>query len=246
MKPFYEDSSVSIYHGDMREVLFGIDQEFDTIIADPPYGETALQWDQWVPGWIDAIAAFSKSMWCFGSMRMLLAHSQEFRQWTLAQDTVWEKHNGSGMAKDRFRRVHEFCVQFYQGAWDDLYHEVPRIPGEARAGQRIKQRKSQPQHFSQSKATGYEYGDDRLQRSVIYCRSCHGNAVHPTQKPTPLLRNYIHYSVPPGGIILDPFCGSGSTGVAAKETGRRAVLIEVDEGKCEIAAQEVSQVLAVA
>jgi DNA modification methylase len=52
--------------------------------------------------------------------------------------------------------------------------------------------------------------------------------IHPTQKPTELLRDLIGYSTFPGELILDPFAGSGSTIIAAKEAQRRAIGIELN------------------
>src|ERR1700688_4951431 len=56
-----------------------------------------------------------------------------------------------------------------------------------------------------------------------------GNALHPTQKPIEALEPLIHAFCPPAGIVLDPFCGSGSTLLAAHNTGRRYVGIEIDQ-----------------
>lgn len=55
----------------------------------------------------------------------------------------------------------------------------------------------------------------------------HGN--HPTQKPLSLLRRVVEASSEPDALVLDPFCGSGTTGVAALELGRRFVGLEMDE-----------------
>jgi site-specific DNA-methyltransferase (adenine-specific) len=52
---------------------------------------------------------------------------------------------------------------------------------------------------------------------------------HPTEKPVPLMRHYIEQSSARGDIVLDPFMGSGSTGVAAVQSGRRFIGIEKDE-----------------
>jgi DNA modification methylase len=64
--------------------------------------------------------------------------------------------------------------------------------------------------------------------------------VHPTQKPIALMRWCLSFA-PDAQIILDPFAGSGTTGVAAKLEGRKATLIEMEERYCEIAANRLSQ-----
>ena len=52
---------------------------------------------------------------------------------------------------------------------------------------------------------------------------------HPTVKPVALMQYLIRHITPPGGTVLDPFAGSGSTAMAARMSGRRAVLVEADE-----------------
>lgn len=62
-----------------------------------------------------------------------------------------------------------------------------------------------------------------------------GNEHHPMQKPVEALAPWIAAYSQPGDIVLDPFAGSGSTGIAARRLGRRFVLIEKDAGYCAAA-----------
>ena len=86
-----------------------------------------------------------------------------------------------------------------------------------------------------------EDGGPRLMRSVQFVRSMHGSAIHPTEKPIGILDPLIRYSCPPGGLVLDPFAGSGSTLDAARRSGRRAIGIEAREDYCEAIANRLAQ-----
>ena len=241
MKPYYEHKGITIYHGDCREVSPS-SLLVDTIITDPPYGETSLDWDVQVRGWMDAAESWCSNLWCFGSLRffMQLARTGECSRWSHAQEIVWEKHNGSSFHADRFKRVHELAVQFYRGSWEDVYKNPQTTPD---ATARTVRRKTRPIHTGNIEASSYlsHDGGPRLMRSVIYARSCHGIAEHPTQKPESIITPLIEYSSPQGGTVLDLFMGSGSTLVAAKSLGRKGIGIEIEEKYCEIAAKRLAQ-----
>lgn len=237
MKPYYSDESVTLVHGDFRDHLAGLTA--DLIVADPPYGETSLEWDTWPPGWPSMLASVAPAMWAFGSLRMLLTQMPEFALWKLSHDVVWEKHNGSGFQNDRFRRVHELATHWYRGAWADRHHDVPV----ADEGPHTVRRKRQPTHtgsFATEVFTSHD-GGPRLRTSVIYAPSMHGKAINPTEKPVSVLELLIHYGCPSGGLVVDPFAGSASTLVAARNLGRRAIGFEMRESQCEAAALRLAQ-----
>jgi site-specific DNA-methyltransferase (adenine-specific) len=66
------------------------------------------------------------------------------------------------------------------------------------------------------------------------------NGLHPTGKPEPFVESLVTRLTDEGDLILDPFAGSGTTGVVAKRLGRRCILIERDEKYCEVAARRLS------
>lgn len=240
--------SVELVTGDCRTDLknFG---PFDMLIADPPYGDTSLTWDRRCNGWINVAAAILKptgSMWVFGSMRMFQDIGTQFGQagFRLAQDVVWEKHNGSAFHADRFKRVHEHVVQFYRDGtpWSGVFNDV-QTTSDATA--RTTRRKKCPTHTGNIEAGPYtsEDGGPRIMRSVIYMRSTHGRAIHPTEKPDALLEVLIRTSCPLGGIVGDMFAGSGAAGEAAMRAGRNYVGYEIDAAMADKARDRLAGLL---
>lgn len=242
--PYYEDDHVTIYHGDCREVIDW--PTASVIITDPPYGETNLAWDRWPDGW-PALMADRMSvtqMWCFGSTRMFLDRRDEFASWRLAQDIVWSKSRGRGITSDRFSRSHELVLHWYRGRWGDLYRDTPRVPSTAPTVRRTRRGSANDGSKVKPLAAGGEYVDNGTRLMLTVIPGDPGDArttLHPTQKPLAVLEPIVYYSCPPGGVVFDPFAGSGSTLVAAKRLGRRAIGIEADERYCEAAALRCAQ-----
>lgn len=244
MKPYYEHNGIVIYHGDCREILPSL-APVDCVITDPPYGDTNLAWDSICEGWLTLLGTLIPrgSLWCFGSMRFFMHAAVSFPEWKFAQDVVWEKHNGSCFHADRFRRVHEHILQFYHAsvAWADVF-KSPVYAHKHDHKQIVRRGRPVPHLKTRLKVGGtIGYGPRTLHRSVIHERSCHGIAEHPTQKPVSVIEILARYSCPEVGTILDPFAGSCSTLVAAKNLGRKAIGIEISEEYCEIGARRLSQ-----
>ena len=242
--PYYQDAMVTLFHGDNAEVLPELGVCADVCVTDPPYGETSLAWDRWPKGWPALVAAALPpvtSLWCFGSMRMFLEQRDDFASWKYAQDVIWEKTAGSAFATDRFMRVHETALHFYRGTWgEQACKVVPRV-GHAGADKSVRRAAIAAAHHGERAASTYVDDGTRLQRSVIKVVNMHGKALHPTEKPTGILDPLMSYSCPPGGTVLDPFAGSGSTLDAARCSGRKAIGVEASEAYCEVIARRLSQ-----
>lgn len=226
---------MTIHIGDCR-VLMPTFAPFDMILADPPYGDTSIRWDKRVEGWLPLAYRALKatgSMWIFGSMRFFMITHCYFRRagFRYVQDIVWEKHNGSNLAADRFRRVHELIVQFMRkdSKWTDVYND-PQKTADAVA-RTVLRNKRKPIHFGQYGESSYrsEDGGPRLMRSVIPIRSMHGRAIHPTEKPVSLLEILVRTSCPRGGVVGDWFAGSGACGEACALAGRQYIGCDEDE-----------------
>ncbi|MBN9505376.1 MAG: site-specific DNA-methyltransferase [Altererythrobacter sp.] len=222
---------------------------FDLILADPPYGDTSLAWDRRVEGWLAlACAALrpSGSLWVFGSLRSFMAEAPRFKEAGLryAQDIVWRKPNGTGMAADRFKRVHELAAQFYRstGKWRDVYNDVQRVPALHKSKSVRKQRPDRLAHAGKIGALEYHDDGTRIMKSVVDAQSPRSGR-HPTEKPVALLEILIRTSCPPGGLVGDWFAGSGAAGEACRLTGRRYIGCEIDPAMAARASDRIAGVL---
>jgi site-specific DNA-methyltransferase (adenine-specific) len=246
--PYYTDGTVTLYHGDCRDILPTLGHTFGCAIADPPYEETGYTWDRWPNGWLTAVAATTRSLWCWLPLRQYATppyRGIEFAAagWRLSHDGAWEKHTGSRPTTDRLHRVHEPFTHWYQGRWDGIHHVTPRLNHDGPHKGTVRRTVNTAAHLSGGKFGHKDWVDDgtRAARSIIHAPNRRGTARHPTEKPTDVLQIQISYACPPGGVVLDPFAGSGSTAVAARGTGRRAVLIEANEQYCEVITRRLQQ-----
>lgn len=238
-----------VLQGDCREVLRVLPEaSVDAVVTDPPYGTTKLAWDRPVRGWLSEVRrvlAPAGSVWVFGALRSFLSDVLvgEYQGWTVAEDVVWEKHNGVGAATDRFRRVHEQAVRLYPSdrPWAEVYSRPP-VTLDAR--KRTVYRRVGPSQWGVIGEHRYdsEDGGPRIMRSVIFARSCHREGIrHGTPKPEEILQPLLEEACPPAGLVLDPFCGSGATGRAALLTGRRFLGIDLDPAAVDEAHRLPSQ-----
>jgi site-specific DNA-methyltransferase (adenine-specific) len=225
MTPYYSDDSVTILHGDCRDVLLTM-EIVDHVSTDPPYdyathhgarssktgdAEIAMGFD---PTDVDAIVP------------TLLAKAQ---YWTLAFCAL--------EMLGEYRRV--ACDAYVRGGF---WHRIggtpqrsgdrPAQPGEAIAIMHRSLAMGRTGHMSWNGGGLPAYWECAVERT---------NRVHPTQKPESLMATLVAQFTDPGEMILDPYMGSGTTLAAAKRLGRKAIGIELDERWCEYSARRLTQ-----
>ena len=156
---------------------------------------------------------------------------------------IWEKPNGSNFVADRFNRVHEHALHWYRGNWRDIRHDTPRIEVPYRTrGNSGTGKGPRAEHTGAIQSGTWDDDGTRLMRSIVRAPTLwRRGGIHPTEKPVGLLDPLIRYACPPGGLVIDPFAGSGSTLEAARGCGRRAVGVEAHEPYAEAAARRLSQ-----
>jgi len=212
----------------------------DMILCDLPYGTTACAWDSVIPFeplWAQyrRIAKPNAAIVLTASQPFTTAliHSNlgEFRySW------VWEKEQGVNflLAKKQPLKVHEDACVFYR--------ETPTYNPQMTVGKPYVSGKGSSGDVTGNVVKIQTQNDGtRYPRSIQFFKRETG--IHPTQKPVALFEYLIRTYTHPGALVLDNCIGSGTTAIAALNTGRRAIGIERDFGYFTIAAQRVADVL---
>lgn len=232
-------------NGDALDLLRSIpDGTADLILTDPPYGTTACQWDvlpEWQEYWPSIWTALKPNgaALIFGQMPQALAlinsEKKQFRY-----EIIWEKTRACGFANANKMpmRAHENVFVFYRRL--PVYNRV-EIHNQSGAPYKHSEggaRRGEGVYRTKARRLSRESDGRRAPRDVIKVKSVRGK--HPTEKPTELLRYLVAMYTNPGDLVIDPFAGSGSTGVACVETGRRFLGSELDPGYFETAQKRIS------
>jgi site-specific DNA-methyltransferase (adenine-specific) len=220
LTPYYEHGGIVIYHGDCLDVLPGL-LGVDAIVSDPPYFLPAQHYC--------TRKVFPRSL-CDLSM---LEHF--FRDW-FAACAVALKPTGV---------FYVFCDgQSYPVFFSLVYPHVRRVvplvwdKQVSFNGYSWRHQHELILFAEMDHAPSVKTGDG----DVLRCRAVPvDDRDHPAQKPLELLERLIVKSVPPDGLVCDPFTGSGATLLAAARRGRRAIGIDREERYCEIAAKRLQQ-----
>ena len=220
MIPYYQDDAVTIYHGDCREIAPTLGQ-FDLLLTDPPYG---------------------------------IDYNTDSRRFSRKGSPFWKNTDTSKVSNKP--RVVGDKNKFDPSAWISgpailwgANHYADLLPcsggwlvWDKRKGAEEMAEKGWPLSEGELAWTNTR-SSVRIFRNLwagLLRSSEKGEHYHPTQKPVELMTWCISLA---GNVqtILDPFAGSGTTGRAAKDLGRKAVLIECEERYCEIAAKRMAQ-----
>jgi len=245
MTIYHQTDLVTLYQGDCLEVMPQLEaRSFDCILADLPYGLVSCKWDSVIPFeplWeqYKRLIKPNGAIVLFGSQPFTTDLIMSNRAW-FKYCWVWEKDNGKNFlnAKNQPLKVHEdICVfsKYAASPQEKVMQYNPQfLEGKPYTCKGGGDNRSDQQGGGRFKRKDYAAKITRVPRSVIKFGSETG--CHPTQKPIALLEYLVRTYTNEGDTILDNTCGSGSLLVAARNTNRRAVGIEMDEGYCRVAA----------
>jgi DNA modification methylase len=259
MNEIYRAKGIKLIKGDCLEIMKNIPRgKIDMILCDLPYGTTACKWDNVIPFeplWeqYKRIIKDNGAIVLFGqepfSSYLRLSNINNYRY-----DWIWEKSNPSNiaLANKQPMRYHELISVFYKK--QPIYNKQ-MIPRES---PRIKQahKNNYVFHNSQSEQTALGHieidskkydADFKNPSSIIKIPSLRPNSKefvkHPTQKPVALLEYLIKTYTNEGELVLDNCMGSGSTGVAAINTNRKFIGIELEQNYFDIAKNRIIETI---
>lgn len=228
-----------VYFGDCLEVMRNVpNNSIDMVLCDLPYGKTKNKWDSEIdlPNlWeeYNRITRENSAIILFGQDKFsakLMVSNERYHRYNL----IWDKGNrGSGFlnAKKMPLRNHEDILVFYRSlpTYNPQFSEGDPLHGmgsKFRIGESINNNYGK---FDSSKnPSSRREGDTRkFPKSILRFDRPHP-PIHPTQKSVELCEYLIKTYSNEGDLILDNCAGSGTTGVAAKNTGRNYILVEND------------------
>ena len=214
MKPYYSEDGITIYNGDCREVLPTL-ETFDLCLTDPPYG-------------IDLNT--DNSRFSGGSEKSKARRGSNVGP-----------SKGAPIANDKTEFDPSFLLTVAKDqivwGWNNYPDKLPRgacLVWVKRNDDAFGSFLSDAELAFVSKGHGVYCRKDLSNNAIALTRD------HPTQKPIGLMKWCLAF-FPKAQTIIDPFMGSGTTLVAAKQLGRKATGVELEERYCEVAANRLRQ-----
>lgn len=242
---------IELHLGDCLEVMKSIpDKSIDAIICDLPYGTTACKWDSVIP-FEPLWGQYKRIIKDNGAI--VLTASQPFTSALVMSNTKWFKYcmvwdKGRTfepqLANIRPMKCHEDIVVFANGKTKyNPQKIILEIPDKRKASGRKNNRKDGTgQNILSSVNSKDKVYTDRFPLSI--CKFGNANQkekIHPTQKPVALMEYLVKTYTNQGDTVLDNCMGSGTTGVACKNLGRKFIGIEQDLSYFEIAKKRINE-----
>ncbi len=247
-EPYYAEEDGVLFCGDSLELLKRIkNASVDLIFADPPYSLKKAEWDtfksqadyiRFSMKWIKEASRVLKdtgSLYVCGFSEILAdIHHPAMRYFYNCRWLIWHYKNKANLGSD-WGRSHESILCLRKSQKYVMNIDSIRIPYNAHTLKYPAHPQAETSQYGNGKKRG-EWMPNPLgakPKDVIEIpTTCNGmgeKTPHPTQKPEELLRKVILASSSKGDVILDPFVGSGTTAVCAKQLGRRWIGIDQEE-----------------
>jgi len=244
-------SKIDLRLGDCLEVIKTIeDNSIDAIITDPPYGTTACKWDSVIPFepmWeqLNRIIKPNGAIVLFGSepfsSALRMSNIKNYKY-----DWVWEKQQGANFANVNYQpfRVSETISIFGDFATSfnrkkPKNYNPQKTDGKPYTCVSGKQKHNTLNSGSAKDGKFKTISDGKRHPRNIIKFSHDKDKQHPTQKPVALMEYLIKTYTNEGETVLDFTMGSGTTGVAAKNTSRNFIGIEMDDKYFKIAQERI-------
>lgn len=256
-KLYYEESGIKIYHGDCVGVLPKL-KEIDLAITSPPYddlrdyGGYIFNYKKVIPLLYESMANGAVCIWIVGDQTINGSESgSSFRQalyfmetgFNLHDTMIWEKPNFSNPSVNRYHQIFEYMFIFSKSS-PKCFNPIKDVPVKYEKNFGKSTRRIKSGEMVEIASPLYS---KRAMRGNIWKAKTTGQLQpcapieHPATFPEPLISDHVISWSNGGDLILDPFMGSGTTLRVAKDLGRRAIGIEIEEKYCEIAAKRLAQ-----
>lgn len=248
---YYDDDAVTLYHGEALDVLRQLPAaSVDVLMTDPPYSSGgAFRSDRNAEpsakyrGWSQAEGGGSKApASSFGSFSGDNRDQRSFAAWVSAwsfQALRLSRPGGHAFLFSDWRQLPTATDAVQMGGW--IWRGL--AVWDKGVGRPVKGRFRNHLEYVVWATCGptVDESDDYPSPLIRVPTVPTAEREHVTQKPVGVMQHLLRLAPAESTVILDPFAGSGSTLVAAKEAGRKAIGIELDERYCEIAARRLCQ-----
>ena len=239
---------INLMQGDCLERMQEIpDGSIDMVLTDPPYGTTACKWDTVIdlPQMWEQLKRITKP-----NGAIVMTASQPFTSALVMSNVamfkyewIWQKDKPSNfaLANRQPMKYHENVCVFYQSQCCFNKQLEPRTgSGAARVKYIVDNSRQKSEHLTVSdkpKMFGDLKNPGTIQNVSTGRRQ---DSLHPTKKPVALMEYLIRTYTDEGDTVLDFTMGSGTTGCAAKNTGRKFIGIELDPDYFKIAQERIA------